>query len=159
MQKVIGVTELQRNFRFVFDEVTKGNTPYVLTRSSRPEAVLIPYEDFLRFQAQQEQLVIAQVAGQLGAEPESATTPAVRVAAGEEMRQIINLLASQPAPQAILDIRPSAAFQARVSALLARNKERTLSRQEEAELERCLMLEHLVRLAKARAYQQLNLPS
>ena len=159
MQKVIGVTELQRNFRFVFDEVTKGNTPYVLTRSSRPEAVLIPYEDFLRFQAQEEQLVVAQVAGQLGAGPGGPTTPDAGVAAGEEMRQIVNLLASQPAPQAILDIRPSAAFQARVSTLLARNKERTLSRQEEAELERCLMLEHLVRLAKARAYQQLNLAS
>lgn len=159
MQKVIGVTELQRNFRFVFDEVTKGNTPYVLTRSSRPEAVLIPYEDFLRFQAQQEQLVVVQVAGQLGGGLESATMPAATPAADEEMRQIVNQLASQPAPQAILDIRPSAAFQARVSELLARNKERTLSRQEEAELERCLMLEHLVRLAKARAYQQLNLPS
>lgn len=159
MQKVIGVTELQRNFRFFFDEVTKGNIPYVLTRSSRPEAVLIPYEDFLRFQAQREQLVAAQIADQLGAEPEGAPPPAAAPAADEEMRQIVNLLASQPTPQTILDIRPSAAFQARVSELLARNKERTLSRQEEAELERCLMLEHLVRLAKARAYQQLNQPS
>ena len=155
MQKVIGVTELQRNFRFVFDEVTKGNTPYVLTRSSRPEATLIPYEDFLRFQTQQEDLLVAQAIIQLETESNGAA-PAAAGASGDEMRQIINLLASQPTPQAILDIRPSTTFQARVSNLLARSKEGTLARSEEAELERCLMLEHLVRLAKARAYQQLN---
>jgi len=55
MQKAIGVTELQRRFRPVFDEVTEQNVPYVLTRDSRPEAALISYEEFLRFQALQEQ--------------------------------------------------------------------------------------------------------
>ena len=59
MQKIIGVTELQRRFRSVFDEVVKKHTPYVLTRGSRPEAVLIPYREFLRFQALQEQQVLA----------------------------------------------------------------------------------------------------
>ena len=59
MQKIIGVTELQRRFRAVFDEVAKENIPYVLTRGSRPEAVLIPYEAFLRFQALQEQDILA----------------------------------------------------------------------------------------------------
>jgi len=58
MQKIIGVTELQRRFRAIFDEVVKGNIPYILTRSSRPEAVLIPYAEFLRFQALQEQDVL-----------------------------------------------------------------------------------------------------
>ena len=60
MQKIIGVTELQRRFRTVFDEVVKQHIPYVLTRGSRPEAVLIPYEEFLRWQAMQEQDVMAQ---------------------------------------------------------------------------------------------------
>ena len=55
MQKVIGVTELQRRFRSVFNEVAEQNVPYVLTRGSRPEAALISYEEFLRFQALQEQ--------------------------------------------------------------------------------------------------------
>lgn len=59
MQKIVGVTELQRRFRSIFDEVVKKNTPYVLTRGSRPEAVLIPYEEFLRFQELQEQDVLA----------------------------------------------------------------------------------------------------
>lgn len=60
MQRIIGVTELQRRFRSVFDEVAKEQVPYVLTRGSRPEAALIPYEEFLRFQALQEQDVLAR---------------------------------------------------------------------------------------------------
>ncbi len=55
MHKIIGVTELQRRFRSVFDEVVHENTPYVLTRGSRPEAVLVPYEVFLRAQGLYEQ--------------------------------------------------------------------------------------------------------
>jgi prevent-host-death family protein len=49
MNKIIGVTELQRNFRTIFDEVVRRRVPYVLTRGSRPEAVLIPYEQYLKF--------------------------------------------------------------------------------------------------------------
>jgi prevent-host-death family protein len=60
MEKIIGVTELQRRFRSIFDEVTKENIPYVLTRGSRPEAALIPYEEFLRFQELKEQDVLAR---------------------------------------------------------------------------------------------------
>jgi len=60
MQKIIGVTELQRRFRAVFDEVVKGHIPYVLTRGSRPQAVLIPYDEYLRFQELQEQAVVAR---------------------------------------------------------------------------------------------------
>jgi prevent-host-death family protein len=59
MQRIIGVTELQRRFRSVFDEVVKKHVPYVLTRGSRPEAVLISYKEFMRFQALQEQDVLA----------------------------------------------------------------------------------------------------
>lgn len=60
MQRIIGVTELQRRFRSVFDEVVKGRIPYILTRGSRPQAVLISYEDYLRFQELQEQAVTAR---------------------------------------------------------------------------------------------------
>jgi len=48
MDKIIGVTELQRKFRSVFDEVVRQHIPYVLTRGSRPEAVLIPYDQYVR---------------------------------------------------------------------------------------------------------------
>ena len=60
MQKIIGVTELQRRFRSVFDEVAEEGVPYILTRGSRPEAALIPYEEFLRFQAWREQDLLAR---------------------------------------------------------------------------------------------------
>ena len=60
MQEIIGVTELQRRFRSVFDRVAKENVPYVLTRGSRPEAALISYEDYLAFQELQERAVLAR---------------------------------------------------------------------------------------------------
>jgi prevent-host-death family protein len=49
MNKIIGVTELQRKFRTIFDEVVEQRVPYVLTRGSRPEAALVPYEQYLKF--------------------------------------------------------------------------------------------------------------
>ena len=60
MQKVIGETELQRRFRSVFDEVANDNVPYVLTRGSRPEAALIPYETFLQLLAFKEEEILAE---------------------------------------------------------------------------------------------------
>ncbi len=60
MQKIIGVTEFRRNFRSFFDEVVRKRVPLVLARGSRPEAVLIPYEDYLRFQQMQESEVLAR---------------------------------------------------------------------------------------------------
>jgi len=71
-------------------------------------------------------------------------------------QDIILLLASQPTPEQILSIRPSPEFQTRVSNLLTHSKAGTLSAKGEAELERYLTLEHLVRLAKARALEQLQ---
>lgn len=60
MQKVIGVTELQRHFRSVFDEVTHHSIPYVLTRESRPEAALIPYKTFLHLLELQEAEILTE---------------------------------------------------------------------------------------------------
>jgi hypothetical protein len=73
---------------------------------------------------------------------------------GDE-KAIIAVLASRPTPEQVLAIGPSDEMQARVSELLSRDKDGALSRTEEAELEKYLVLEHLVRLAKARAYEQL----
>ncbi len=71
-------------------------------------------------------------------------------------REIVELLASQPTPEQILAIHPSPDLQVRMSDLLAQSKAGRLSRQDEVELDRYLMLEHLVRLAKAYAYKQLR---
>jgi prevent-host-death family protein len=60
MQEIVGVTELQRRFRLFFDQVVQKNMPLVLTRGSRPEAVMIPYQDYLRFQQMQESEVLAR---------------------------------------------------------------------------------------------------
>jgi len=65
---------------------------------------------------------------------------------------IIELLTSQPTPEQVMALRPSANLQARVSELLSANKHRVLTQEEETELNKYLMLEHWVRLAKARAY-------
>jgi prevent-host-death family protein len=68
-QRIVGVTELQRQFRKFFDQVAKQNTPIILTRGSRPEAALIPYEDYLRLQEMKESDVLArfdQVVDRLG---------------------------------------------------------------------------------------------
>ncbi|MCX6024880.1 MAG: type II toxin-antitoxin system Phd/YefM family antitoxin [Chloroflexi bacterium] len=60
MNKIIGVTELQRSFRAIFDDVARHRIPYVLTRGSRPEAALVPYEEYLRFQQFQEKDVLGR---------------------------------------------------------------------------------------------------
>ncbi len=57
VQKIIGVTELQRRFRSVIEDVTKGRVPYVLTRGSRAEAALVPDEDYQHLQALHEKEV------------------------------------------------------------------------------------------------------
>jgi hypothetical protein len=67
---------------------------------------------------------------------------------------VISVLASQPTPEQLIALRPSEAMQARVSELLRRSKGDGLSRAEESELDRYLYLEHLVRLAKARTFEQ-----
>ena len=60
MNKIIGVTDLQRKFRAVFDEVVQRKTPYILTRGSRPEAVMIPYEQYLKYAQADEAGVLAR---------------------------------------------------------------------------------------------------
>ncbi len=54
MEKIIGVTDLQRGFKRVFVEVAEAKTPYILTRDSRPEVVMVPYDAWLRTQANAE---------------------------------------------------------------------------------------------------------
>jgi hypothetical protein len=72
----------------------------------------------------------------------------------QDERRIMAVLASQASPDEVLALRPSTAMQARASQLLASSKEGRLSAREAVELERYLMLEHLVRLAKGHAYKR-----
>jgi prevent-host-death family protein len=58
MQKIVGVTELQRRFKPVIDEVVSEKTACILTRGSRPQAVLIPYEEYVRYKELQESEIL-----------------------------------------------------------------------------------------------------
>lgn len=57
MHKTIRVPE---SLRTIFDEVVHERVPYVLTEESRPEAVIVPYEEFLKLQKLQEAEVLAR---------------------------------------------------------------------------------------------------
>ena len=61
IQRIIGVTDLQRRFKSVLDDVTKSGVPYVLTRGSRAEAALLPYAEYERLQALHEKEVVFQL--------------------------------------------------------------------------------------------------
>jgi len=60
MPRIVGVTDLQRRFRAVFDAVAQEGVSYVLTRGSRPEVVMIPYSEFQRFQSLEESEVLTR---------------------------------------------------------------------------------------------------
>lgn len=65
--------------------------------------------------------------------------------------EIIDFIAAGTTPKNVIAFRPSEEAQGRVTDLLSREKEGLLSPEEKSELDRYLQLEHLMRLAKARA--------
>jgi hypothetical protein len=69
----------------------------------------------------------------------------------EGLRDVLESLARLPAPEEVLALRPSAALQERISALLDRQWNGGRSADEEREWEEYQYAEHLVRIAKARA--------
>ena len=69
--------------------------------------------------------------------------------------EIIDFLTSCPTPKAIIDYKPSASLQARAEALLEKNRAGILTSPEKTELDQFMMIEHLMRLAKARARKRL----
>ena len=66
--------------------------------------------------------------------------------------EVIDFIAAGTTPQNVIDFRPSDAAQERLENLLSREKEGSLSAEEKFELDHYLQLEHLMRLAKARAH-------
>lgn len=77
------------------------------------------------------------------------------IAAGQPgfkgMAEVLETLAKLPTPQEVLALRPSPSLQERIDSLLEKNRATGLSSEEEQEWERYQYLEHLVRMAKARA--------
>ncbi len=74
----------------------------------------------------------------------------------EGAADVLELLATLPTPEEILALRPSKPLQNRVGALLEKNRTIGLNADEEREWEQYQYLEHLVRVAKARAYAKLH---
>ncbi len=74
----------------------------------------------------------------------------------EGFTDVLERLASLPTPEEILALRPSEALQARIEALLEKNRTEGLSPIEEREWDRYQYLEHLIRIAKAKAHQKLK---
>jgi hypothetical protein len=65
--------------------------------------------------------------------------------------EVIDFIAAGTTPQNVIAFRPSEAAQERLAELLSREKEGALSAEDRSELDHYLQLEHLMRLAKARA--------
>jgi hypothetical protein len=70
--------------------------------------------------------------------------------------EIIDFFASGTTPQAVVDFQPSPAAQHRALELLDLAKEDRLTLEQESELEHFTELEHILRMAKARARQILD---
>ena len=70
--------------------------------------------------------------------------------------EVIDFIASGTNPEKVIAFRVSQLTQKRVSELLFKEKLTELSPTEKSELDSFTSLEHLMRLAKARAFQILN---
>ena len=69
---------------------------------------------------------------------------------------VLETLASLPTPEEVLALRPSSTLQERIEDLLDKNRSGGLSPEEQQEWEAYQYVEHLVRLAKARAALKLK---
>lgn len=74
----------------------------------------------------------------------------------EGAADLLEFLASLPTPEEIIALRPSDALQTRISALLEKNRTERLTDAEEQEWDQYQYLEHLVRMAKAKAHLKLK---
>jgi hypothetical protein len=79
--------------------------------------------------------------------------PVVSNAAIPSYLEIIDFIASGTTSQAVADYLPSPEAQRRIAELIAQEKEGSLSVEEKSELDHFMDLEHILRVAKARARQ------
>lgn len=72
------------------------------------------------------------------------------------LAEVLETLANLPSPAQILALRPSAVLQARIDALVEKSRSGDLVQEDRREWEQYCYVEHLVRLAKARAALKLR---
>ncbi len=70
--------------------------------------------------------------------------------------EIVEFIAAGTRPETVAAFQPSDAAKARVAELVVKEKRAGLAPEEVSELDHYLQLEHLMRLAKARARQHLK---
>jgi len=70
--------------------------------------------------------------------------------------EIIDFIAAGTTPQSLVDFSPSEATKSRVWQLVEQKKSASLTEEESRELENFLQLEHLMRMAKAKAHGYLG---
>jgi hypothetical protein len=70
--------------------------------------------------------------------------------------EVIEFIAAGTTSKAVAHFLPSPEAQRRVAELIEREKEEGLSREAAAELDHCMELEHILRMAKAKARQILS---
>jgi hypothetical protein len=70
--------------------------------------------------------------------------------------ELIDFIAGGSTPEQVVAFRPSLEAQNRIEALIAKAKEDQLGPDEQAELDYFFQLEHILRVAKARAEQILT---
>ncbi len=68
---------------------------------------------------------------------------------------MIDFIVSGMPPEKIIAFRPPKSAMNRLEALIAKKKEEALTKEESSELDHYLFLEHIFRLAKARARKKL----
>ena len=70
--------------------------------------------------------------------------------------EVLEFLAGLPTPEEIVKLHPSKTLQDRISSLLEKNRTMGLTPEENQEWEQYQYLEHLVRIAKAKAFLKLE---
>lgn len=69
--------------------------------------------------------------------------------------EVIEFIAAGTSPRNVVSFKPSAEAKRRVARLIEQEKTAALSADEKSELDHYMQLEHLMRLAKARAHQHI----
>jgi hypothetical protein len=80
----------------------------------------------------------------------------VRGAEFEGLTDVLEVLAGLPTPEEVLALQPSANLQQRIDGLLEKNRKSGLSPEEEGWWEQYEYVEHLMRVAKAKAATKLR---
>ncbi len=70
--------------------------------------------------------------------------------------EVLEFLASLPSPEEIITLRPNQTLQNQIDTLLEKNRSGSLTPSEEQLWQQYQYLEHLVRMAKAKAYLKLQ---